>query len=232
MILEDSEGFASVLCEVMNQGVASHKTLVARSVEVAQTLAYEFSFDLFIVDINLPDGSGFDFLCDIRTVHPDAKALIITAAPLPEYRKNAKKLGALHFFEKPFDFSQFTAAVHRIVRRQDQEPDASFQGTLRQLQLADVIQLKCFSGSSCRLLFEGPQGEMGEIHIARGQIVHAAVGGLHGVPAFESMLAWQGGRFLEGEPLENSPHTIDQEWQMLLMESARKLDEERTPAHS
>jgi len=233
MVVEDSEGFASVLCELLSQGVPSHKTLIARSVEEAQTLACEFEFDLFIVDINLPDGSGFDFLCDIRTVQPEAKALVITAAPLPEYRNHAKTLGALQFFEKPFDFDQFISSVRRIVHRADPEAKgASFQGTLRQLQLADVIQLKCFSGADSRLVFEGPHGESGEIHIERGQIVHAQVGTIEGVAAFEMMVGWGSGRFLEGEPEPDCPHTIDQEWQSLLMETARKLDESRSPTHS
>ncbi len=233
MMLEDSEGFAAVLCELLNQAIPSHKTLVARTVEEAQTLASEFPFDLFIIDINLPDGTGFDFLCDIRTVQPDARALITTAAPLPEYRVRAESLGVLRFFEKPLDFNKFVTVVRQLVRREPLEGEtSSFQGTLRELQLADVIQLKCYSGSTTRLLFEGADGELGEIHLHRGQIAHAEVGDQQGVAAFEQMLGWRGGRFLEAAPLEKGPRSIDQDWQMLLMETARRLDELSSPAHS
>jgi len=228
MIVEDNEGFALVLCELLNQSIPEMKTLVARTIEEGQTLASEFVFQLFIIDINLPDGNGFDFLCDLRTVQPEAKALIMTAAPLPEYRNHAQSLGALHFFEKPFDFRQFTATLRNLLFPEESTGVVrSFQGTLRDLQMVDVVQIKCISRANSRLLLEGPNGEIGEIHVHRGNIVHATTGAVDGEDAFEQMLGWPGGRFLEGEPLPDPPRTIELDWQMLLMDTARKLDETR-----
>jgi len=233
LVLEDNEGFAAVLSELLNQAIPSHKTLVARTIEEGQTLACQFGFDLFVLDVNLPDGSGLDFLCDIRTVQPDALAVIITAAPIPEYRSQAQALGAIQFYEKPFDFAQFTLQLRRVLPGLGTEGESgAFRGTLRHLQLADVIQLKCFSGGTTQLVIEGPTGDTGEICIQRGQIMHARVGERVGVEAFQEILGWQGGSFVEAEKLGMHHRTIEMEWQMLLMETARKLDEMGSRAQS
>src|SRR5436190_4670106 len=93
MIVEDNESLVVVLTAVLKDLVPDRKILPARTIEEAQTLACEYPADLFILDVNLPDGTGLDFLCDVKTTHPDARALVMTAAPLPEYRDQAAHLG-------------------------------------------------------------------------------------------------------------------------------------------
>jgi CheY-like chemotaxis protein len=102
-----------------------------------------------------------------------------------------------------------------------------FQGTLSDLHLADIIQLKCMSGSSAVLQFTGPKGEKARVYFEAGQVRHATAPGKEGVAAFNEIVNWKGGQISEVSGAAPGPRTIDEDWQMLLMEAVRKIDETR-----
>ncbi len=56
LILDDNEPLAGMLVSLLNEELPDHRFLPARTIEEAQLLASEFEMDLFILDINLPDG--------------------------------------------------------------------------------------------------------------------------------------------------------------------------------
>jgi len=108
------------------------------------------------------------------------------------------------------------------------KPDSEkFQGTLSDLHLADIIQLKCMSGSSAALQFTGPQGEKARVYFESGQVRHATAPGKEGVAAFNEIVNWKGGQISEVSGAGPVPRTIDIDWQILLMEAVRKIDETR-----
>src|SRR4029077_13653565 len=112
-------------------------------------------------------------------------------------------------------------------------PDSEkFQGTLSDLHLADIIQLKCMSGSSAVLQFTGPQGEKARVYFENGQVRHATAPGKEGIAAFNEIVNWKGGQISEVSSAAQPPRTIDLDWQVLLMEAVRKLDEARDTASS
>ena len=102
-----------------------------------------------------------------------------------------------------------------------------FQGTLSDLHLADIIQLKCMSGSSAALQFTGPNGEKARVYFDAGQVRHATAPGKEGVAAFNEIVNWKGGQISEVSGAGPVPRTIREDWQMLLMEAVRKIDETR-----
>src|SRR4029077_6350003 len=107
-------------------------------------------------------------------------------------------------------------------------PDSEkFQGTLSDLHLADIIQLKCMSGSSAVLQFTGPQGEKARVYFENGQVRHATAPGQEGVAAFNEIVNWKGGQISEVAGAGTSPRTIELDWQILLMDAVRNLDETR-----
>src|SRR5213078_3545795 len=113
------------------------------------------------------------------------------------------------------------------------EPDSEkFQGTLSDLHLADIIQLKCMSGSSAALQFTGPNGEKARVYFDAGQVRHATAPGKEGVAAFNEIVNWKGGQISEVSGAGPVPRTIREDWQMLLMEAVRKMDETRDSALS
>ena len=102
----------------------------------------------------------------------------------------------------------------------------TFQGSLQELHLPDVIQLVSVSGKSGVFVLNR-KGEEGVIYLESGHIVHAILGTVHGEEAFYSLATWSEGsfHFLPGE--EPPDRTITKNNTNLLMEAARRLDEWR-----
>jgi DNA-binding NarL/FixJ family response regulator len=60
--------------------------------------------DVVIVDIQLPDGSGFEILEYLALQHPRPLTIVLTNFPDARNRDRAKELGADHFFDKSFEY--------------------------------------------------------------------------------------------------------------------------------
>jgi CheY-like chemotaxis protein len=105
-----------------------------------------------------------------------------------------------------------------------------FQGTLSDLHIADIVQLKCISGATSVLEFTGPRGEKARVYFENGQVRHATAPGVEGVAAFNEIVNWKGGMISEVPGAAQSPRTIDLDWQILLMEAVRKIDEQGATA--
>ncbi|PCE66052.1 LytR/AlgR family response regulator transcription factor [Sediminicola luteus] len=80
---------------------------VSEAVIVAQACTPELVF----LDINLPDGTGFDFLEGTETL--DFKVIFITA--YEEYALRALKMGAVDYLLKPVDLEELKAALLKVA---------------------------------------------------------------------------------------------------------------------
>ncbi len=102
---------------------------------------------------------------------------------------------------------------------------SGFAGTLRNIQLTDIIQMCCLAGASLCVRVR-QDDEQGTIYVQEGEVVHAQCGSSTGVAAFFTILGWQSGQFetMDAAPID-SP-TIREACQFLLMEAARQADEQ------
>lgn len=99
-----------------------------------------------------------------------------------------------------------------------------FAGTLRNIQIIDIIQMCCLAGASLSIRVR--QGsDHGTIFIEDGEVVHAQCGSLTGAKAFFTILAWPSGQFETMEASAINEPTIKEACQFLLMEAARQADE-------
>ncbi|MFL6568713.1 MAG: DUF4388 domain-containing protein, partial [Chthoniobacterales bacterium] len=105
-------------------------------------------------------------------------------------------------------------------------------GKLSDLHIADIVQLKCMSGATSALQFTGPRGEKARIFFEHGQVRHATAPGREGIDAFNQIVSWKGGTISEVSGAGEPPRTIDLDWQVLLMEAVRKMDEDRGAAQT
>jgi hypothetical protein len=102
----------------------------------------------------------------------------------------------------------------------------SFQGSLAELPLPDVIQLVSSSGKTgCFHLTDGDI--KGQICIQEGRIVHAQVEDLSGEEAVYQLAIWSRGEFFFETGATVAANTITKTNTNLLMEAARRLDEWR-----
>lgn len=231
LILEDSQVQLTRLQKDIARCYPNLKIFPARSIEEAQLLLSEYDeIELFLLDIFLPDGSGIDFLCDVKTISPDAHAIIMTANPVPEMKEHAQNLGVLRFFQKPLDMAVLMEEFEKILGPGEKSGDEggekdSFKASLGGLSTVDIIQLKCLARATQVIAFIRDDGQSGKIHFQRGEIVHAECSdSTTGLDAFNQIVAWKGGRVEESQEPIAEP-TIQKGWESLLMDAVRMIDE-------
>ncbi len=82
----------------------------------AMTFLKEQRFDLIVLDLMLPESSGYDVLDFIkREVPHKSPILMVSARGLPEDRAQAEELGASMYLIKPFTRGEFTRAIKQLT---------------------------------------------------------------------------------------------------------------------
>jgi DNA-binding response OmpR family regulator len=235
LLLEDAFVTSLAMGRALEAELPNCVVMRAQSLYEARLLLRTYDFQFFVVDIQLPDGCGVDFLPEITERAPGAGVVIVTATPLPKYRQRASEFGVLYFMEKPVEVRQLASRIAKSIRSKappsTTKPDTSFTASLRHLTALDVVQLKCLSRASVRLDFTRSDGTVGRIYLSGGEVVHAEVippsGAVckEGTEAFNEALSWRGGTVVE-EPEAQPPQiTIQQNWQNLILDAVQKADE-------
>ena len=76
----------------------------------------ERPFDLIVLDLMLPESSGYDVLEFLRSSGvTQTPVLMMSARSLPEDRAQAEELGARLYLIKPFTRADFTKAVRSVM---------------------------------------------------------------------------------------------------------------------
>ena len=225
MLLEDSLAAGDLIERAVLKGLPDARLLWARTIEEASRRSDGLNIDLFIVDIGLPDGSGMDFLWQMSISHPKARAIVITATPLPEHQANSEALGVLHFIAKPLRMPLFVDQLREALLPQRLNVSGKdFRATLENLRPADILQLKCLTGASALVEFRC-QGKIGRIRFEQGEVADAEAGHLHGLEAVIEILGWNHGEVCERPYGGRFVRTIRMPWQTLLMDASHRLDE-------
>lgn len=74
-------------------------------------------WDLALLDVGLPDGSGFDLAAGLRRRHPQTAIVFVTALGTPEDRVRGLELGAEDYVVKPFHFKELLLRIQNALRR-------------------------------------------------------------------------------------------------------------------
>jgi DNA-binding NarL/FixJ family response regulator len=205
----------------------------AQSLFEARLLLETYPIHFCILDVQLPDGCGIDFIPDVVAKYPNAAVVVVTAAALPIHRDSAAAFGVLHFMEKPVDprwLGKLAREYRNALLGEGAVSDTSFAASLKRLTATDVIQLKCLARATVGLDFTLRDSRHGRIYVDEGEIVHAEVSAhprteaKEGVAAFREILSWRGGKVEEiNSPVER--RTIETRWQELLLNTVHWLDE-------
>lgn len=76
-----------------------------------------YEYDLIIVDINLPGGSGLEIIRKAKKDMPQTAIMIISARDAITQRIEGLEIGADDYISKPFDMSELLARVKSLMRR-------------------------------------------------------------------------------------------------------------------
>jgi two-component system, cell cycle response regulator CtrA len=76
-----------------------------------------YDYDIILLDLNLPDMSGFEVLRSLRVAKVQAPILILTGLASLEDKVRGLGFGADDYLTKPFHRNELVARIHAIVRR-------------------------------------------------------------------------------------------------------------------
>ena len=130
LLVEDDPELASVLeTGLEEQGIHVGRESTA---DGARTRAVLGTFDVIILDVMLPGGSGFDLCRQLRERGLLTPVLMLTARDTIDDRVRGLDAGADDYLTKPFSFRELLARIHALLRRDSQlRPDL--------LEIGDLI---------------------------------------------------------------------------------------------
>jgi len=79
--------------------------------------------DLILLDLNMPKVSGLEVLSAIRknAVFNNVPIIVLTSSPAPEEQQAARRLGVVHYLQKPSDLYEFIeqvgGAIQEVIRQ-------------------------------------------------------------------------------------------------------------------
>lgn len=109
--------------DILRDGLEVGLRLAGFSIETAATLEEARAglaaggFDVIVLDLMLPDGSGLDLLAEIRLSGNDCPVLLLTARDKVEDRVAGLDHGADDYLVKPFDLDELAARLRALSRR-------------------------------------------------------------------------------------------------------------------
>jgi len=101
LLLEDDQILSETLEHFLTR--AGYEIDVALTMEEAEDLTFDNKYDLYLLDINLPEGSGLELLEALRNAEDHTPAIFITALTDMSSISQGFKLGAMDYIKKPFD---------------------------------------------------------------------------------------------------------------------------------
>lgn len=129
LIVEDDLALAGGLCRALQndrtEAVSCHTLAEAAGLlSAANRLPIDAvttkaeSFDLVLLDVNLPDGNGFDFLREIKKKY-DIFVIMLTANDIETDIVTGLEMGADDYITKPFSLAVLRARVATQLRRME-----------------------------------------------------------------------------------------------------------------
>lgn len=126
LIVEDDRELAALL----RDGLREHRIdpTVATSFVEGREQALVGDYDVIILDVRLPGGTGYDLCADLRRQNLAVPVLMLTALDAVDDRVRGFAVGADDYLTKPFAFRELLARLQALTRRRAQ---ALTPGTLR-----------------------------------------------------------------------------------------------------
>ena len=115
LVVEDDRLLNDTLCYNLSEAGYTVDSAITKA--EAARLSEGQDYDLIVLDVNLPDGSGFDFCKQIKERRSDTAVIFLTANDMESDMLKGFELGADDYVTKPFPISVFRKKVSVLLGR-------------------------------------------------------------------------------------------------------------------
>ena len=114
LIVDDEKELADIIAEMLNG--CGFETDIAGTAEEARECLAQKSFHLIILDINLPDSTGFEICKDLRRLS-QVPVIFASARTAENDRITGFDIGGDDFLPKPYSMKELLSRVNALIRR-------------------------------------------------------------------------------------------------------------------
>jgi DNA-binding response OmpR family regulator len=115
LLLEDDEVLAETLCELLES--EGFDVVHVTDGEMALDVTFKSAFDLFLLDVNVPQLNGFELLKALREADDTTPAIFITSLNDIASLSKGFEVGADDYIKKPFDFDELLVRIKALMRK-------------------------------------------------------------------------------------------------------------------
>lgn len=155
LIVEDDESVRLALAEGL--GLDGYAVATAGTISEARERIRQFAFDLVLLDANLPDGSGYALLRELRAADgaergwppPDLPVMMVTGRGGEQDRIRGFEFGCDDYLVKPYSFGELRGRVAAVLRRR--KATSTDQSKLGELEVDRATREVRLSGDEVKL---------------------------------------------------------------------------------
>ncbi len=112
LIVDDEEDIGALLVRFLGrEGIT---TVYADRIKKAEKMIAQELFDFYLLDLNLPDGTGFDLIPSIRDQNSSATIIVISAYDGVAEMSRARELEVDRFIRKPFSKKEVLQTIAEL----------------------------------------------------------------------------------------------------------------------
>ncbi|MDZ4660815.1 MAG: sigma-54 dependent transcriptional regulator [Pseudomonadota bacterium] len=163
LIVDDESSLRTSLFRVLDR--KGFQVITANCKKEAEAFCLsQQAFDFALIDLNLPDGNGFDLVERLKIQNPKIKIVIITGCGSIDMAVKATKAGVQDFLTKPFDMEKILLAVDQNLsltsNLQKKQTGYGLDAIIgSSIQIQNIIKfIKTVADSDSTILVSGESG--------------------------------------------------------------------------
>jgi DNA-binding response OmpR family regulator len=119
LILEDNKDLAETISDILE--LEDYEVEIANDGYKAAELTYKNKYDLYILDINVPQMNGLELLKGLRNISDKTPTIIISALIDIKTIKESLNIGINNYLKKPFQVEELLLYVELILNEKDND---------------------------------------------------------------------------------------------------------------
>jgi YesN/AraC family two-component response regulator len=219
LIVDDEKLFLKSIADGLKAYEKKHrfKMLSAQNGKEALKCFEAHEIALLITDLRMPEMDGITLISHVHNQFPKVPIIVMTAFGSPQVEKQIKKMGILHYLEKPIGFNELRDHILKELSRKK-------RSRIEGVTLASFLQLIWMEKMTCTLTVKSNENS-GTLSVLNGELKNAQSENHAGLDAALEILDWENVTIELDENYIPGEETIRISIEELLLESFRRKDE-------
>lgn len=121
LVVEDEEELAKLIAQHL-EASGMQTQLCNRAAHAVRFLQHNFA-NLLLLDVNLPDQSGFALLDELKKSDVTVPTIFLTGNALEVNKVKGLEMGGDDYITKPFSYPELVARINAVLRRAESKAD-------------------------------------------------------------------------------------------------------------